>query len=169
MLIHEGRFEDALTYNQNTMQYSPYDGERIVAEIDYLELEQNINHTRVEGVRGGGRLANMKRIEELTQRLEGMDLLQKSVVTPTEFKLANAYPNPFNSRTSVRCDFPERASLSLKLYDISGREVYEVAEKTLDAGSHTFNIDAETLPSGLYYCQMEAGTYKQTIKLALIR
>ena len=122
----------------------------------------------MDGVRGGGRLANMKLIEELEQRLEGLDLLQKLVVTPTAFKLANAYPNPFNSRTRVTCDFPERALLNLKLYDISGREVFAVAEKTLDAGSHTFNIDAEGLPSGLYYCRMEAGAYKQTIKLALI-
>jgi len=108
-------------------------------------------------------------IEELTQRLEGMDLLGQPVVTPTEFKLVNVYPNPFNSRTSITCDIPERAHLSLKVLDISGREVCSLAEKTLNAGSHIFNFSAETLPSGLYYCRMEAGSYKQTIKLALIR
>ena len=83
--------------------------------------------------------------------------------------LISTYPNPFNSSTNVTCDLPERALVSLKLYDISGREVYAVAEKTLNAGSYTFHIDAETLPSGLYYCRMEAGEYRQTIKLALVR
>ena len=75
MLIYEVRYDESLRYNQDVMQNSPFEGERIMAEIDYLELDQNLNHTRIEGVRGGGRLANMKRIKELTQKLEGMDLL----------------------------------------------------------------------------------------------
>ena len=79
------------------------------------------------------------------------------------------YPNPFNSRTNITCEIPERAHLSLKVLDISGRRVYSLAEKALDAGSHIFNFNAEMLPSGLYYCRMEAGADKQTIKLALIR
>ena len=91
------------------------------------------------------------------------------MVTPTEYKLANAYPNPFNSRTNVTCDLPERSLVSLKLYDISGREVTILYQGMLNAGSHSSVWDATDAPSGVYICKLESGNRTETLKLPLIR
>jgi photosystem II stability/assembly factor-like uncharacterized protein len=105
------------------------------------------------------------------------ELLLSKVITssvpasnqPSAIHLEQNYPNPFSGSTTIRFDIPERAAVSLKVYDITGREVAVLASETMDAGSYTRTFNAEGLPSGMYICQLEAGSSRQAKTLQVIR
>ena len=88
---------------------------------------------------------------------------------PGVAEVANAFPNPFNGNTTIAYEIPEKSFVTLALYYLSGREITTLIKKTQNAGSYSVSWDAADLPSGIYYCRMEAGEYKHSIKLALIR
>ncbi len=77
---------------------------------------------------------------------------------PAGFSLAQNWPNPFNNATTLRYTLAQRAQVRLTLYDTSGRLVRLLAAGTQPAGEHQLRIEAAGLPSGLYFCRMEAGS-----------
>ena len=71
--------------------------------------------------------------------------------SPRVFELNQNYPNPFNPTTNISFTLPERAAVSLKVYDVMGREVATLADnRSFTGGSHTLTFDASTLASGMY-------------------
>lgn len=90
-------------------------------------------------------------------------------VIPTEFKLFNNYPNPFNPSTTIRFDIPKTSDVKIKAFDATGRTVSEILNLTLDAGRYETNINASTLSSGIYYFRIEAGEFIDTKKMMLIK
>lgn len=70
---------------------------------------------------------------------------------PASFELNQNYPNPFNPTTNISFTLPERAEVSLKVYDVMGREVATLANsRSFIGGSHTLTFDASSLASGMY-------------------
>ncbi len=74
---------------------------------------------------------------------------------PAVNALGQNYPNPFNPATEIPVELKEQSSIRLKIFDITGREVKEVAAGEFEAGSHTFSFDAGGIPSGIYFCRLE--------------
>jgi hypothetical protein len=75
---------------------------------------------------------------------------------PFEFKLYQNYPNPFNPFTLIKFDIPNAAIVTMKIYDILGREVYIlVNSKFFSAGSHNIIFDGSIYPSGVYFYTIE--------------
>jgi hypothetical protein len=85
------------------------------------------------------------------------------------FALMQNYPNPFNSSTHLEFRLPSTQRVSLRLYDVLGREVTVMVNEIRTAGQHEFMLDASGLPSGFYLCRLEAGGFSATRKLLLIR
>lgn len=79
------------------------------------------------------------------------------------------YPNPFNPSTEIRFDLPHEMSASLKVYDVLGREVAELVNGTMNAGTHTVTYDASALSSGVYFYRLEAGSFIETHKMILMK
>ncbi|MBM3324144.1 MAG: T9SS type A sorting domain-containing protein, partial [Calditrichaeota bacterium] len=75
---------------------------------------------------------------------------------PMEFALHAPYPNPFNPVTAIHYDVKEPGLVSVKVFDLLGREVATLVHGTVSAGSHAIVWDAGDLPSGVYLCRMEA-------------
>lgn len=88
---------------------------------------------------------------------------------PREFALHPAYPNPFNSSATVRFDLPDKAWVTLRLFDVSGREVKIIAQGLYGAGRFSAVIDAKTLASGIYFYRLEAGSFTGKRKIVLLR
>lgn len=86
----------------------------------------------------------------------------------TDFALS-AFPNPFNSSTQIFFTLPVTSRVSLRLYDILGREVTMLMDETRSAGQHQFDFDAGDLSFGVYLCRMQAGEFSQTRRIVLIR
>ena len=93
----------------------------------------------------------------------------KPEITPTTFNLAQNYPNPFNSSTTISFTIPETGIVTLKVYDVLGREVATLVNENLNAGSHSYNFDAGNLTSGVYLSKLQAGKQSEIKKMILMK
>lgn len=83
--------------------------------------------------------------------------------------LEQNYPNPFNSTTTISFSLPRTMHVTLRVYDLTGREVGTLVDSNEEVGEHQIQFDANTLPSGVYFYQLRAGQFSETRKLLLIR
>ena len=83
--------------------------------------------------------------------------------------LFSAYPNPFNSTTSLRFQLPERSKIALRIYNIYGQEVIMLAQDVFEAGAHNILLEGQDIPSGVYLCQLKTSGETHRIKLVLAR
>ena len=93
--------------------------------------------------------------------------------TPGQFELRN-HPNPFRAEIAIDLVVPTSVPISLKIYDLLGREVTTLFSKTVAAGSYTFRWDTKgkdgtLVPAGVYFCELRAGGFKKIVKMVLIR
>ncbi|NQT34155.1 T9SS type A sorting domain-containing protein [bacterium] len=92
-----------------------------------------------------------------------------AVSLPVEFNLFTAYPNPFNSTISINYSLDRNGFITLKLYDLSGREVASLVNKRQSAGYYSTIWNAEGLPSGVYLLRLNAGVHERGQKLVLMK
>jgi hypothetical protein len=88
---------------------------------------------------------------------------------PSTFELKQNYPNPFNPSTKIGFKIPKSWFVSLKIYDITGKEVQALLEQSLNAGEYSVDWNAGNLPSGIYIYSMQAGSFTQSRKMILVK
>lgn len=88
---------------------------------------------------------------------------------PLAFKLEQNYPNPFNPSTKIKFSIPQHSYISLKVYDVLGREVSQLINNEMQAGVHTVNFDASGLSTGIYFYKIEAGSFVEIKKMTLLK
>jgi len=84
---------------------------------------------------------------------------------PAGFKLCANFPNPFNPSTIVVFYLPKAEHVTLKIYDITGREIETLVEGSVPPGEHRLHWNATGLASGVYICRMLAGNFSESIKM----
>ena len=89
-------------------------------------------------------------------------------ISTDNFKFIN-YPNPFGSNTIIAYRLPIPTLVTITIFDELGRVIQTLMNGNEDAGYYTINFDASSLPGGLYFCRIEAGSYNKTIKLIHIK
>jgi len=92
-------------------------------------------------------------------------------VFPQGFGLEQNFPNPFNPATTIRFKIPEKSFISLKVYNLRGAEVSELAGQEFAAGEHAIPFDASQLSSGIYFYTLRANGSKflETKKMVVVR
>lgn len=89
---------------------------------------------------------------------------------PSEFNLEQNYPNPFNPSTTISYALPEKANVTVKIYDILGSEVASLVEnKEQNAGNYDVKFNANSLTSGIYFYTLNTGNFVQTKKMILLK
>ncbi|NQS98940.1 MAG: CotH kinase family protein [candidate division Zixibacteria bacterium] len=88
---------------------------------------------------------------------------------PNDFSLSPAYPNPFNSGTVIRFTLPKQAYVRLIIYDILGREIAVLKDEAMTPGYYSVGFDAEGLASGIYFCNITAGSFTAARKMLLLK
>ena len=88
---------------------------------------------------------------------------------PTEFDLTQNYPNPFNPSTTLAYSIPKESHVSLKIYDVMGREVVELVNGKQTAGAYSVEFDAASLASGTYFYKLTAGEFVSVKKMVLLK
>ncbi|MCR4439949.1 MAG: T9SS type A sorting domain-containing protein [bacterium] len=88
---------------------------------------------------------------------------------PSSFNLYQNYPNPFNPTTPIRFSLPQRSHVTLKVFDVLGREVTTLVDEELSAGEHSVVFNAKDLSSGVYLCRLTAETFVQQKKMMVMR
>ncbi|NOS84310.1 MAG: T9SS type A sorting domain-containing protein [Ignavibacteria bacterium] len=87
---------------------------------------------------------------------------------PDVFNLFQNYPNPFNPVTSIKYEIPKDVNVSIKIYDILGREVFSINEYK-KAGSYEVQFDGTNFASGIYFYKLEADGFSDTKKMVLLK
>lgn len=90
-------------------------------------------------------------------------------IIPTEYALKQNFPNPFNPETNIQFDLPDNNFVSLKIYDIMGREVAILVNEFKNAGKYIASFNAASLSSGIYFYKIQAGNFIETKRMILIK
>lgn len=90
-------------------------------------------------------------------------------LVPKTYDLAQNYPNPFNPSTTIEFSIPSDATVSLKIYDVLGKEVAVLANEYRSAGTYIVNWNASNFSSGVYFYKLNAGNFTQTKKMFLAK
>jgi hypothetical protein len=83
--------------------------------------------------------------------------------------LEQNYPNPFNPVTTINYSISGNGFVSLKIYDVLGKEVAVLVNKKKDAGKYTIEFNGSNFASGVYFYKLESGSFIQTKRMVLIK
>jgi subtilisin-like proprotein convertase family protein len=90
-------------------------------------------------------------------------------LTPQQFSLDQNYPNPFNPTTTIQFSVPVQSLVTVKIYDILGREVRTLVNEAKTPGTYKVLFDGNGLASGTYFYRMKSGNFIETKKLLLLK
>lgn len=91
------------------------------------------------------------------------------IEVPTEYKLYDNYPNPFNPVTKIKFDIPHKSYVKLEVFDISGKKISELINQEMTEGMYETKWDASNFASGIYFYKITAGEFKKVMKMILIK
>jgi photosystem II stability/assembly factor-like uncharacterized protein len=101
--------------------------------------------------------------------IAGLSNIKNKGIVSNNYDLSQNYPNPFNPVTTISYSIPKSAFVTLKIYDILGKEVSVLVNEEKPAGSYNIVFNANALSSGVYFYRLQAGSYSETKKLSLIK
>ena len=93
----------------------------------------------------------------------------KDFSVPTEYILNQNHPNPFNPSTTIKYEIPELSFVTIKVYDVLGNEITTVVNEEKPIGNYEVEFDATGLTSGIYFYQLQAGSFVETKKMVLMK
>ncbi|MBK7500346.1 MAG: T9SS type A sorting domain-containing protein [Ignavibacteriales bacterium] len=94
---------------------------------------------------------------------------ENNFTQPKEFLLQQNYPNPFNPSTSIQYAISSMQFVTLKVYDLLGREVATLVNEEKTIGSYEVEFYGNNLTSGIYFYKLQAGSFVETKKMVLIK
>ncbi len=121
--------------------------------------------------------SNVNSVTQLKQKSDVIRNFYNSVsikniseIIPDNYRLFQNYPNPFNPITKIKFSIPERNIITLKIYDMTGKEISAIINQNLTAGSYEYEFDASNLPSGVYFYKLTSGSkFSEVKKMVLIK
>jgi len=93
----------------------------------------------------------------------------KDFSVPKEYILNQNYSNPFNPTTMIKYEIPELSFVTIKVYDVLGNEITTVVNEEKPIGNYEVEFDATGLTSGIYFYQLQAGSFVETKKMVLMK
>ena len=97
------------------------------------------------------------------------EVIRVGNIAPAKFSLEQNYPNPFNPSTEIKFSIPQTTNVTLRVFDIMGREVVTLIDEQMEAGKHSVIFNAASLSSGVYYYTIITENFIQTKKMLLLK
>lgn len=88
---------------------------------------------------------------------------------PTEYSISQNYPNPFNPTTTISYQLPVDSQVTLKVYDVLGREIETLVNERQHAGKYSLSLDGRNLSTGVYYYRLQTANEMTTRNMALLK
>ena len=107
-------------------------------------------------------------IAMLSEKITGVNTPPENQF-PIQYLLAQNYPNPFNPTTTIIWQMPESGLVTIKIFDVLGREVTTLVNEEFSVGKHETVFDASWLSSGIYFYQIKTGDFIETKKMILVK
>ncbi len=140
------------------------------SDISIPRLLQVVNKIKADPLIGANtEVVTIERMSILMRKYMGLSGAEEEQLTPVKFYLSQNYPNPFNPSTIIGFSLPERQLVTLKVYDILGKEVATLINEELIGGYHERAFNALNLSSGVYFYNLQAGKFSESKKMMLIR
>lgn len=132
---------------------------------------QIINGSSLDALRGimFYSFGNYKLIPRKNDDFMGFTDVEDEVIAPKVYSLSQNYPNPFNPTTKIEYSITSSEFVSLKVYDVLGREVATLVNNEQAAGVYSVNFNAANLTTGIYFYRIEAGSFVDVKKLLLLK
>ena len=108
-------------------------------------------------------------VAEMAIPIGKITTVESSPIIPKYFALQQNYPNPFNPVTTIIYWLAEESKVKLNVFDILGREIVTLIDDVQNPGNYAVKFDARNIPSGIYFCQLQAGKFIATIKMMLVK
>ncbi len=105
----------------------------------------------------------------LASRELNVEIEASNLNVPKVFQLRQNYPNPFNPTTTIEFALPKESNVTLKLFDILGREVAILVDGELESGVHKIDFNGKDLASGMYFYRIHVEGFLATKKLLLLK
>ncbi len=121
-----------------------------------------------------GKVLGSDESDEVNYQAEGSEIEKKgsennNVAKPTTFALEQNHPNPFNPTTVITYQVPTQSEVTIKVYDILGKEITELVNTIKDAGFYSTTFNASNLSSGTYIYRMAAGQFVESRKMIILK
>ncbi len=159
-------WQSAKFYNKTVSSWT-----REVLDISALAAGSSSMKIRFSLVSNGSTVADGIYIDNI--KLTGYSSIATgisgNILTPDNFSLSQNYPNPFNPATTINYSLPSSGFVSLRVFDMLGKEVRSLISERQNAGSYSVNFDGSNLSSGMYYYKIESGNFSDTKKMILIK
>ncbi len=88
---------------------------------------------------------------------------------PVKYELSQNYPNPFNPSTTINYSIKQSGLVTLKVYDVLGKEVETLVNEVKSSGSYNVNFDGTNLSNGVYFYKIEVGDFAAIKKMILLK
>jgi hypothetical protein len=147
----------------NGIMYDPDSTGTPIPSIGVHEHWNNMTDMQYSRNLGTGNGIDLVRIPQVVNGIK------EPIAAARAYRLYTNYPNPFNPSTTIGFEVLQAGRVTLKVYDVQGREVATIAEGTMPAGVHTLTFDGSSLASGMYFYRLVAGNFIQTRKMLLLR
>ena len=95
--------------------------------------------------------------------------VEDNIESVQSFELFQNYPNPFNPTTKIKYEIPEMSFVTIKVYDVLGKEIATLVNEEKLSGNYETEFNGNVLASGIYYYRIIAGEFSQTRKMVLIK
>ncbi|HEY5533689.1 MAG TPA: S8 family serine peptidase [Ignavibacteria bacterium] len=108
-------------------------------------------------------------IDNICQLSTITDVTPISMTIPDEYSLSQNYPNPFNPTTKINFALPKQGFVTLKIYDVLGREVRTLVNEVKSAGQYSVDFNASEFASGVYFYKLETNGFNDVKRMMLIK
>lgn len=112
-------------------------------------------------------LANVEQASE-TSVTQPLGITHQNTV-PASYSLSQNFPNPFNPVTNIIFEIPKAGNVSLKVFDITGKEISHFVDGFLEAGTYKAQLDASEWSSGIYFYTLSTNEFTETKKMVLTK
>ena len=169
MLPYSFSFQDVSNslYNACLANSAPSNGNSVIFRTDQSSGGGSLvlsgfpfYYMEADGVRGF--------LQEIIPELASSSANDDVIQSPQKIIL-NAYPNPFNPQCTISFQLPKAGQTTLKLYNIRGQKVKDIASGRYDVGKQQITLDASELGSGIFIVQIMSGSFSQTKRITLMK
>jgi hypothetical protein len=161
LYTQSGQLVDSIAYDNNAPWPADADGSGYTIVL----LDPARDHTLpTNWSRSGQYGGSPGRQNHATDVEEQMDRIY-----PKTYVLEQNYPNPFNPTTRISFYIPNKNFVTLKIFDLLGREIVVLINGQKPAGIHSMQWNAVGFPSGIYFYRLQAGSFIETKKLVLLK
>ncbi len=166
-IIFDNSWQNVRVSLKDMYEFGSYDNSKWYEPVGLFDWEKI---DRFEIVAEQGSLTGTKLwFDEIKIFNPDITAVEENYELPSKYNLAQNYPNPFNPETTIKYSLPIGGFVNLSVYDLLGREVAELINEEMAAGSYQIKFNAGNLSSGIYFYVLRAGDFISTRKMMLVK